>query len=99
MSEGGQLLTITVEAVSKRGKQLIKQHGDRWWLCRVEEHLSCFNNEGGILIAPVGESWHGEKSRWVRATDWLKWNDHNLRPTTASILENADLAPFIPSGQ
>lgn len=94
----GEVITVTVEAVSKRGKQLIQQHGDRWWLCRIEESVSCFNNEGGLLIAPKGVAWHGAESRWVRATDWLRWLDHDLRPTAASILENVNLVPFSPSG-
>lgn len=94
----GQLLTITVEAVSKRGKQLIQRLGDRWWLCRIQEHVSCFNGDGGLLIAPAGSAWHSPESRWVRATDWLKWDDFNLRPTEASILENADIEQFMASG-
>lgn len=97
---GGESVTsITVEAVSKRGKQIIKQHGDRWWLCRIEERLACFGMEaGGVLIAPAGAHWHSAESRWVRATDWLKWDDQHLRPTAASILELADMPSFVPAG-
>ena len=96
---GGESVTsITIEAVSKRGKQIIKQHGDRWWLCRIDENVTCFNGEGGVLIAPAGDHWHSANSRWVMATDWLKWNDKDLRPTAATILELADMPSFVPSG-
>lgn len=89
---------VIVKARSKRGKQIIQDHGNRWWLCRIEEHLPCFNGDCGVLIAPMGVGWHNAASRWVRATDWMKWNDIDLHPSDVSILELADLPAFVPSG-
>jgi len=98
MSDDAQLLTITVEAKSKRGKQLIQRLGNSWWLCRFDENLPCFGGDSGVLISPSGLSWHHSASRWVRATDWLKWADDDLRVSEASLLEHADLMPFVPYG-
>jgi len=89
---------VIVKAKSKRGKQLIQRLGNRWWLCRIDENLPCFDGATGVLIAPMGLGWHHAASRWVRATDWLKWDDKDLRPAESSILEHADMAPFVPSG-
>ncbi|MCK5642087.1 MAG: hypothetical protein KAJ19_14885 [Gammaproteobacteria bacterium] len=91
--------TITVRAVSKRGKQLIKQHGDRWWLCRFDECLPCFDGEGGVLIAPEDDAWHSPDSRWVRATDWLAWGDEDLRPTATAALGLVADITFTPLGE
>ncbi len=89
---------ITIEAISKRGKQLIKQYGDRWWLCRIDESLQCFDGSGGVLIAPKGRAWHSHSSRFVRASDWLKWHDNDLRVSAQSLLDNIEMARFKPTG-
>jgi len=90
--------TIEVEGVSKRGKQIVKEYGSRWWLCRIDEHLACFNDEGGVLIAPAGHHWHSATSRWVKATNWLVWSDDDLRLTAETILKLADMPLYEPSG-
>lgn len=94
----GDVTMVTVEAVSKRGKQLIKQYGDRWWLCRIDESLQCFDGDGGVLIAPEGRAWHSHTSRFIRATDWLRWNDPNLRLAESSIVEHSGLT-YQPKGE
>lgn len=71
--------TIIVEAVSKRGKQIIQRLGNKWWLCRLD-NVACFDGELAVLIAPEGAAWHSPESRWVRATDWMVWQDEHLRP-------------------
>ena len=91
--------TITVRAISEIGKKIIKRHGDRWWLCRFDECLPCFDGEGGVLIAPEGDAWHSPDSRWVRATDWLSWSDEDLRPAATAALGLVADITFTPRGE
>ncbi len=69
---------VTVKGISNRGKQLVKQFGNRWNCWRIKAHLSCFNGKKGVLISPEGHVQHCIDARWVRVTDWLIWTDANL---------------------
>ncbi len=53
--------TVTLSARSKRGKQIIKQHGATW-------EITAISITGRINIRPVGEVDTGTvcNSRWVR---------------------------------
>ena len=96
LSTDPDVRTVTIEPVSNRGKRTIKRLGNKWWMCRIEENLACFDGAMGILISPVGLAWHDNASRWVRANDWLRWDDHDLRLSAASILEHSDMPTFVP---
>lgn len=52
--------TVILKPVSKRAKQLIRQHGDCWSVIE-RRPVACFNGDVGILI----ESPDGTHSRWV----------------------------------
>ena len=60
---------VKVTANSKRGKQLITEHGDEWELVRALVPMQCFNNNLGFMI----RSLNGYHSRNVRMI-----NDRNL---------------------
>ena len=65
---------LRLEPISKRGKQLIKEHGDTWSFIRWEG-MPCFDGDPGIQI----RSLDGAHTRNIRVTAdvnfihyWLK---------------------------
>lgn len=43
--------TVTLLPDTKRLKQLIKAHGNRWLVVRREKSVACFNGRPGLMIA------------------------------------------------
>lgn len=68
---------VTLLPLSKRGKQLVKQHGDRWEVVQVCQTV-LFSSDAGpwILVTPITEErvhqtvWDTREdtaSRWIHA--------------------------------
>lgn len=54
---------VSLLPLTKKGKQLINEHGNEWSLiCRSCGGLPCFNGKSGIMIAPLNNP---EKFRWI----------------------------------
>ena len=53
---------MKVTAISNRGKQLIKEHGDEWEVVKTAVMAQCLNNKAGVLIGPVDSL--GSFNRW-----------------------------------
>jgi len=59
----------TINPVTARLKQLVKEYGDDWWLIEPLCKVQCFDNEVGALV----ESKDGGHSRWVRYPDEIRF--------------------------
>ena len=62
--------TIQLKGISQKGKNRVREHGDRWTvLAETDRVLFAPNNQGPwLFIAPRGLGQNDKASRWVRAT-------------------------------
>ena len=56
--------TIILSGVSKKGKDLIKAHGEEWNLIDAAAQPPIFNGDAGIFIWPMDKG--SESGRWIR---------------------------------
>lgn len=57
------LTSIKLDPLTKRGKQLINEHGEEWLIIERSISLPCFDGASGILVVPVNDS---NSFRWIR---------------------------------
>jgi hypothetical protein len=62
--------TIQLKGVSQKGKNRVRENGDRWTvLAETDRVLFAPNNPGPwLFIAPVGSNQDDKASRWVQVT-------------------------------
>lgn len=62
--------TIQLKGISQKGKNRVREHGDRWTvLAETDRVLFAPNNKGPwLFIAPLGSTQDDKASRWVRAS-------------------------------
>lgn len=61
--------TIQLKGISQKGKNRVREHGDRWTvLAETDRVLFAANIPGPwLFIAPLGMGQDDKASRWVRA--------------------------------
>ena len=61
---------IQLKGISQKGKNRIRDHGDRWIVLAETQRIIFAPNEVGpwIFCAPVGQDQNHKSSRWMRAT-------------------------------
>lgn len=57
------LTSIKLEPITKRGKQLINEHGEEWLIIERSKSLPCFDGASGMLVVPANDS---DSFRWIR---------------------------------
>lgn len=65
--------TIQLKGITQKGKNRVREHGDRWVvLAETDRVVFAPNNPGPwLFVAPVGKGQEDKASRWVRASDDL----------------------------
>jgi hypothetical protein len=53
---------IRLNPVTKKGKQLVKEHGNLWRIIRHQKSVPCLNNSSGIFIEAVDTLYQ----RWIQ---------------------------------
>lgn len=76
---------VTLIPLTKRGKQLVKQHGDRWMVMEKRDHV-LFNTDPGpwLLCLPITEEQapasNMRAARIESASRWVhEHNDENFK--------------------
>lgn len=61
--------TIQLKGISQKGKNRVRDHGERWTvLAETDRVLFAPNNPGPwLFIAPHGQGQNDKASRWIRA--------------------------------
>lgn len=64
----------TLAGISKRGKQIIKEHGDRWE-CLMVNHIVLFTDKVGpwLYLEPLGEIRVATTIREAREETGARW--------------------------
>lgn len=71
---GFGLKTVLLLPKTKRLKQLIKEHGSKWFVIKRKNKVQCFDNQKGLFI----ESFDGKHSRWVKPEQVEVINENNV---------------------
>lgn len=60
---------IQLKGLSQRGKNRVRDHGDRWTVLAETDRVLFAPGEAGpwLFVAPVGQGQNDKASRWVRA--------------------------------
>lgn len=56
--------TLQVTPRTKRGKQLIKAHGDVWHVVRTRDSVACFDGRPGMFVVSAQDP-HSHTIRWI----------------------------------
>ena len=65
---------FTLAGISKRGKQIIKQHGERWECLESREHVLFSDKRGPwLLLVPVDEQRFANTAREARDESASRW--------------------------
>jgi hypothetical protein len=75
--------TIKVQAVSKHGKNRIREHGNRWFVLKAVDHCACRGNRKALLVVPA--IWPKDTNGWWR---WVAVHQDK----DFEIIETLDLA-------
>ena len=61
--------TIQLKGISSKGKNRVREHGDRWRVLAETDRVLFAPNEPGpwLFVAPPGQGQNDKASRWVRA--------------------------------
>ncbi len=61
--------TVQLKGISQKGKNRVREHGDRWVVLAETDRVLFKPNELGpwLFIAPVGQGQNDKASRWVRS--------------------------------
>jgi hypothetical protein len=61
--------TIQLKGLSQKGKNRVREHGDRWVVLAETDHVLFSPGEPGpwMFVAPVGKGQDDKASRWVRS--------------------------------
>ena len=67
--------TIQLRGISQKGKNRVRELGDRWTVF-AETDKVLFNPTKGdwLFVSPVGQDQNSKASRWVRANDDVDFN-------------------------
>jgi hypothetical protein len=62
---------IQLQGISQKGKNRVREQGDRWTILAETNHVLFAPNEIGpwIFAAPAGQDQNHKASRWVRVTE------------------------------
>ena len=62
--------TVQLKGISSKGKNRVRDHGDRWTVLAETNRVLFSPGETGpwLFIAPKGQGQNDKASRWVRAT-------------------------------
>lgn len=62
--------TIQLKGLSQKGKNRVRDHGNRWWVLAETDRVLFATDLHGpwLFIAPVGLGQDDKASRWVRAS-------------------------------
>lgn len=52
---------LQLEPITKRGRQIIKEHGDLWTVLETRDHLPCFDGRAGLFV----QSRASGDTRWI----------------------------------
>lgn len=61
---------MILKGITQKGKNRLREHGDSWWVIRIQVNVMCLNNEEGVLI----QSHKTDYVMWIKAlfdTDFL----------------------------
>ena len=65
---------VTLLPLTKKGKQIVKQHGDRWEVLRSLDKVMFSNDKGPwMLVVPLGEKRVDETVRDTRQDSASRW--------------------------
>lgn len=61
---------IILKGISQKGKNRVREHGDRWTVLAETDRIVFAPNQVGpwLFIAPRGQNQNDKASRWVRVT-------------------------------
>lgn len=61
--------TILLKGLSQKGKNRVRDHGDRWVVLAETDHLLFSPSTSGpwLFVSPVGLDQNDKASRWIRA--------------------------------
>jgi len=59
---------ITLKGKTQKGKNRIREHGDRWIITLVDDNVLCLDNQPGWFIHPTSSA-PGSFGRWIRQVD------------------------------
>lgn len=60
--------TIQLKGISQKGKNRVREQGDRW-TCWAETETVLFSPENKgpwLFVSPVGKDFHDKASRWIK---------------------------------
>ena len=61
-------MLVSLQGISKRGKQLVTQYGAEWRVLAKREHVQFSQIVGNWLyVVPAGDPDLSERSRWVNS--------------------------------
>lgn len=60
---------IQLKGTSQKGKNRVREHGDRWMVLAETDRVLFAPNQHGpwLFVAPMGRGQNDKASRWVRA--------------------------------
>ena len=60
---------VKLTGLSQRGKNRVREQGDRWTVLAETDHILFAPNDSGpwLFVAPLGKGQDDKASRWVRA--------------------------------
>jgi hypothetical protein len=58
--------TVVLTAKTHKGKNKIKNHGNKWIIRRFQERVMCLNNKPGILLQHIANPNH---LRWIEKSN------------------------------
>ena len=62
---------VKLKGITQKGKNRIREHGDRWMVLAETDHVLFFPQWKGtwLFVAPIGCGQEDKASRWVRANE------------------------------